>query len=482
MTHVVEPGAAGHAAARWEADGHRLTSSAQFHQWWDERLRAGGFAVERIPFDQLDTWAFDPRTGNLGHTSGRFFTVEGMRVREGGHEVRAQPIIHQPEIGILGIVVKEFDGVLHCLMQAKMEPGNVNTIQLSPTVQATRSNFTRVHKGGGTQYLERFVGPDRDQVLVDVLQSEQGAWFWRKRNRNMVVLATGDVPLAENFVWLTLAQVRELTRRDNLLNMDARTVLSCMPFALPDDPDAVGRGAFGAALVRSYQDAAPSGRGFALHTQSDLLSWFTEAKTRCEWTGRLVPLDEVAPRTGTAAGTPAGWSRDDHEITDAGGRDFRVIAVEVAANTREVTGWKQPLLQPHGQSRAAFLTRAVDGVLHLLVRARPEYGLLDQVEMAPTVHLLPGQDLDDVAEPFLRELLRSGAVTSHYDQVLSEEGGRFLNALTRYQILEVDESFPLDVPEHFTWVTVRQLTDLLRHGHYLNVEARSLLTCLYSLC
>ncbi|WP_218929496.1 NDP-hexose 2,3-dehydratase family protein [Streptomyces lunaelactis] len=476
MTHVVEPGPHGYAAARREADGPSLTSSAEFHRWWDERLRSGGFSVERIAFDRLDSWAFDPRTGNLGHDSGRFFTVEGLRAREGSRDVRSQPIIHQPEIGILGIVVKEFNGVLHCLMQAKMEPGNVNTIQLSPTVQATRSNYTQVHKGKVTRYLERFVGPDRDQVLVDVLQSEQGAWFWRKRNRNMVVLATGDVPLADNFVWLTLAQVRELTQRDNLLNMDARTVLSCMSFALPDKAETAPVDAFGAALVRSYKDETAdgggTGGGHALHTQREILSWFTEAKTRCEWSARLVPMNEVA-----------GWTRNDREIAEAGGggKDFRIIAVEVAANTREVAGWTQPLLHPYGQAHAAFLTRPIDGVLHLLVRARPEYGLMDQVEMAPTVHLLPGQDLDDVSEPFLRDVLRAGAVTSRYDQVLSEEGGRFYNALTRYQILEAQEDFPLDVPPEFRWVTVRQLMDLLWHGHYLNVEARSLLTCLYSL-
>ncbi|MER7109333.1 NDP-hexose 2,3-dehydratase family protein [Streptomyces sp. NPDC000229] len=470
MTHVVESGPHG-PALRWEADGPRLTSSAEFHSWWEERLRTGGFSVERIPFDRLDAWSFDPATGNLRHDSGRFFTVEGLRVREGTRDTWSQPIIHQPEIGVLGIVVKEFDGVLHCLMQAKMEPGNVNTIQLSPTVQATRSNFTRVHRGAGTLYLERFIGPDRDQVLVDVLQSEQGAWFWRKRNRNMVVLATDDVPLAENFCWLTLAQIRELTQRDNLLNMDARTVLSCMPFALPDEAEGSTGSAFRDALVRSFQYQTAGRSKHALHTAGEILSWFTEAKTRCDWTARLVPMNELS-----------GWSRDTWEITDTESRNFRILAVEVAAGTREVTRWTQPLLNPYGEGRAVFLARPIDGVLHLLVRARPEYGLMDQVEMAPTVHLLPGQETGDVAESFLRDALRPGAATTRYDHVLSEEGGRFHNALTRYQIIEVGEEFPLDVPQHFCWMTARQLTDLLRHGHYLNVEARSLLTCLYSLC
>ncbi|TKK87214.1 NDP-hexose 2,3-dehydratase [Herbidospora galbida] len=428
-----------------------------FWEWWAERGRANRFVVTQVPFGELGEWSFHPETGNLGHASGRFFTVEGLQVRDAGVPVWSQPIINQPEIGILGIVVKEFDGVLHCLMQAKMEPGNVNTLQLSPTVQATRSNYTQVHKGATTRYLEHFTGPRRGQVVVDVLQSEQGAWFWRKRNRNMVVLVTDDIPVHEDFRWVSLSALRALMKVDNLVNMDARTVLSCMPFELPEEDDG--------ALARSYQYQQRS-----LHTSGEILSWFTEAKTRCDWTATLIPLSRVDR-----------WTRDDHEIADDEGRHFRIIGVHVEAGTREVKRWRQPLLAPRGQGQAWFVARPIEGVLHFLVRARPEFGLMDLVEMAPTIHLLPGEDLADVREPFLKELATSGSGRVRYDAVLSEEGGRFHHAMTRYRIVEVDGSFPAEVPEDFCWMTVRQLTDLLRHGHYLNIETRSLLACIQSM-
>ena len=443
------------------------TSTTDFLAWWDARRRAGRFRVERVPLSQLGEWSFEPDTGNLVHRSGRFFTIEGLRVRQDGVDIWEQPIINQPEIGILGIVVKEFDGVLHCLMQAKMEPGNVNTLQLSPTVQATRSNYTRVHRGTGTRYLEYFVGPRRGQVLVDVLQSEQGAWFWRKRNRNMVVLVSDDVAVHEDYRWFTLDQLRELMRVDNLINMDARTVLSCLPFALPDDASVHSRDPFRRALALSYQYQDDPG---ALHTAGGILSWFTEAKTRCHWTARLVPLTEVS-----------GWIRDDEQISDRDGRRFRIIGVRVEAGTREVKRWTQPLLWPRGQGRAVFLVRRIRGVLHLLVQARPEYGLLDLLEMAPTVQLYPGEDLSSVPERFVRDALTPGAGEIRFDAVLSEEGGRFFHALTRYQIVEVDERVPVEVPPRYCWMTARQMTDLLRHGHYLNIEARTLLACLHSL-
>ena len=447
------------------------TSLAAFHLWWAERHETGHFSVERIPFSGLTDWSFEPDTGNLGHASGRFFTIEGLRVREAGVETDAQPIINQPEIGILGILVKEIGGGLHCLMQAKMEPGNVNTLQLSPTVQATRSNYTQVHRGTGTRYLEYFVGPGRGQVLVDVLQSEQGAWFWRKRNRNMVVLVSDDVPVHDDYRWMSLAEIGELTHVDNLVNMDARTVLSCIPFAMPDESDASTGDAFRDALIRSYHYHRDGARSPVRHTPGEILSWFTEAKTRCDWTARPGPLSAVA-----------GWSRDEFEIADETRENFRIIAVSVEAGTREVKSWTQPLLEPRGQGRAAFLARPIDGVLHLLVQARPEYGLMDMVEMAPTIHQLPGRDHGAKVDPFVRAALDSPGATVRYDNVLSEEGGRFYNALTRYQIIEVGEDVPLEVPPHLCWMTVRQLIDLLRHGHYVNIEARSLLACIHSLC
>ena len=32
--------------------------------------------------------------------------------------------------------------------------------------------------------------------------------------------------------WMTLSQIKELMRYDNLVNMDTRTVLSCIPYVL----------------------------------------------------------------------------------------------------------------------------------------------------------------------------------------------------------------------------------------------------------
>jgi len=445
-------------------------SLAPFHQWWTARQAANHFEVVQAPLDELDGWYFDADTGNLAHESGRFFTVEGMEIKDvedAGGAHWSQPIINQPEIGILGILIKRFDGVPHCLMQAKMEPGNINVLQLSPTVQATRSNYTRVHRGNAIHYLEYFAGPTRGRVLADALHSEQGTWFWHKHNRNMIVEITEDVPPHEDFHWLRLDQLGHLLRIDHLVNMDARSVLACLPLDAPDAPLRAGDEPFQVALRRSYTEDPNGGR----HPLGEILSWFTDTKARSDWRTRLIPLDAVT-----------NWSRTGGEIIDDQRERFRVMGVRVRAGNREVKRWAQPLLGPRRLGRAAFLAATFEGTLHLLVRARSEPGLLDMVELAPTVQVPAAGDVSRITgpEPFLHHVLAADPARVRFDAVLSEEGGRFHHAQTRYQVIELTAP-PERTPEDFRWMTVSQLMELLHHGHYVNVEARSLLACVHSL-
>ncbi|MEU7593308.1 NDP-hexose 2,3-dehydratase family protein [Streptomyces sp. NPDC039022] len=422
------------------------------HAWLAERRRAHVFRVDRIPFAELGEWRFEPGTGDLVHRSGRFFTVEGLHVEEhdgpygdGPRREWQQPVIRQPEVGILGILAKEFDGVLHFLMQAKMEPGNPNLLQLSPTVQATRSNYTRAHRGADVRLIDHFVRPDRDRIIVDVLQSEQGSWFFRKSNRNMIVEAAGEVPATDDFRWLTLGQIAELLHEDDMVNMNARTVLSCVP----------------------YQDTSPG----ALLSDAQLLSWFTGERSRRDVRTRRVPLASVR-----------GWKHGVEAIEHEDGRYFKVVAVSVRAGSREVVRWDQPLIEPVGTGVTAFLVREIDGVPHVLVQARAEGGFLDTVELAPTVQCTPGNHAhlpEADRPPFLDAVLNAPEARIRYQAVHSEEGGRFLNARSRYLVVDAEGTgAALDPPAGFVWATPAQLRALTRHGHYLNVEARTLLACL----
>lgn len=435
-----------------------------FRDWLDERRKADTSRIERIPFAAMRGWGFEPETGNLVHDSGRFFSVEGMDVSMPGRPVETwtQPVLHQPEIGILGIIAKEFDGVLHFLMQAKMEPGNCNGLQLSPTVQATRSNYTRVHRGSAVPYVEYFQQAARYRILADVRQSEQGCWFYRKRNRNIIVEVDEDVEVLDGFHWLTLGQLHRLLVVDDLVNMDSRSVLACLPYPFH------GREGNGRS-----PHAAPYAAPHDVPVGTDLLSWITEARTRHDLRAERIPMNEVLH-----------WQRSEDRISHDSGRFFSVIAVDVQAGDREVSSWSQPMVEPHGTGLSAFLTRRVDGTLEALVHARVEPGYTDVLELAPTVQCTPENytGLPAAARPpLLDHVVGAPPERVLFDSVLSEEGGRFYHARNRYLVLDADPGLrDAEIgPEH-RWIPVPELVGLIRHSHYLNIEARTLIACLQS--
>lgn len=455
-------------------------STAEVLAWLAERRAATRVNVRPIAFDQMRQWHFDAATGNLRHDSGRFFSIEGIRVSTsfGDTPQWDQPILNQPEVGFLGILAKPIDSVLHFLMQAKIEPGNVGAVQLSPTLQATKSNFTQVHGGRRPLFLDWFLNPKPGAVLLDQLQSEQGARFLRKRNRNIIVLADGEVELpaegGENFRWLTLGQITSLLRHDNVVNMDTRTVISGIPFGQFSSEvidfyellQPLGDRSHRAALFRS---ALEGERG--LHSLDEIISWMTRLKAQYELSVQSIPLREVS-----------GWERTADAIRHTSGRFFSVIAAEVDIEGREVQRWTQPLLKPSSEGLCAFILKEIDGLLHVMVQAKVEPGNLDILEMAPTVQTITGnyRDTGPYSRPafldYVLDTLANHRERVRYEVLQSEEGGRFWHEQNRNVLIASGDELPIDVPEHFRWMTLNQLKTFIRFNNYLNIQARSLLS------
>ena len=451
---------------------NRFQDTDAFISWFQSRGRLSSFSVEQIPFDALDQWSFDETSQNIVHATGKFFTIEGLSVSTTFGTVREwdQPIIVQREIGILGLITKEFEGIPYFLMQAKMEPGNMNIVQLSPTVQATKSNYTRVHKGKAPSYLEYFLDRTRSLCLVDQLQTEQGARFLRKRNRNMIVEVVEDIELYDKYCWLTLAQIKELLKIDNFVNMDARSVLSCIPFvdSRSDTFDKIG------LLKHSINDfsrdllISMGEYKRACNSLDEILSWFTELKTKYEIDVKRIHLNKVSR-----------WRQTDREIKHDTGSFFSVIAVSVQGGNREVGSWAQPMFKSTSKGLQGFVTKRINNILHFLVQGKVEPGNIDIVDMAPTVSCseVESKILHKDKPPFLDILMNASPEQIRYSGIQSEEGGRFYHVQNRNMVIELDEDMSLEMPLNYIWMTLGQMMELMKHG-YFNIEGRSVISCL----
>ena len=215
-----------------------MNSLESILSWIDEKNRDLKVSIVKNKLSDSPNWFYDEKKGEIRNQNNSFFQIRGLKYYNcDGHPVLEQPVLIQDEIGYLGIICKEINGVIHFLMQAKIEPGNVNKIQLSPTIQATKSNFTQKHGGRRPAYIEYFLNAARHTVIFDQIQSEQSSRFLGKRNRNIMIKVDDDVEVLPSHMWITLGQLKQLMKTDNLVNMDTRTVLSCIPFYLADMSD-----------------------------------------------------------------------------------------------------------------------------------------------------------------------------------------------------------------------------------------------------
>lgn len=441
-----------------------FNSTDEIRKWIKQRNKEVKVSVEQISFKEMKKWHCNT-DGSLHHDSGKFFSIVGIDVKTdyGNNNHWRQPIINQAEVGYLGILTKVIDGVLYCLMQAKIEPGNVNCVQISPTLQATKSNYSRVHSGKSPDYLEYFVNVKPENIILDQLQSEQGARFLRKRNRNIIIKVDEDVPLLPDFRWMTLGQIKELIHEDNMVNMDTRTVLSGLKISDYVTP------------LDGLNGMSELGRGLILSSSTNHnytairghLSWLTSLKSKYDLIVTPCAINDMP-----------GWKKTDTEIVREDGKYFKIIGVNVSISNREVSEWCQPLVQPMQQGICALIIKKIDGVYHFLMQAKLECGNFDVMELAPTVQCLTDKVSVIEAPDFYDYVVNARKDQILFDTLQSEEGGRFYHEQNRNLIVMADENFPLELPPRYTWMTLRQIYEFLRFNNYLNIQARSLISAL----
>lgn len=436
--------------------------------------------IKQIPICELREWNY--RDDRIRHESNKFFSIDGIHITTNYRDVNTwdQPIINQPEIGFLGFIVKKINSIYHFLIQAKIEPGNLNAVQLSPTLQATRSNYTRVHEGTTPNYLEYFTGEKKVIVLVDQLQSEQGARFLHKRNRNIIVEISEfeQIELKEGFIWVSLGQIKELLQYPNVVNMDTRTVISCIQYGNYSEHslDLIS------AVQSVNNEIKPKPQSFLysilshdnhLHELQEIIQWMTSLKFKYELKVDKIGISEMNH-----------WIYDGNTIHHEANKYFDVIGVNVKIGNREVVSWDQPMVHSAQEGLIGFIVKKINGIYHFLVQAKLESGNFDIVEMAPTVQCLTGnyrRGMNEYTIPYLETILNTPKKNIWYSAYQSEEGGRFFKEQNLNIIVEVGDDFSVNVEENYCWLTLNQLTSFVAYNNYLNIAARSLLSavCFY---
>lgn len=402
-------------------------------------------------------WFYDSEKGYITNKNGSFFTIKGIQEITNQKVTVEQPIIVQNEIGYLGIIMKVINGVLYCLMQAKIEPGNINKVQISPTIQATKSNFTQKHGGKKPPYLNIFLNIKTEQIIYDQIQSEQSSRFYKKRNRNICVITDENIDILPHFIWMTIGQIKALMKYDNLVNMDTRTIISCLPFH-KTKTESVSARFQNNRILKSY---------LSIDNKKiiEIYSFLANKKMLSDTAVNFKPLK-----------TLSGWNFNDNEIVSKNPYPFKCIFCKIEIEDREVRSWSQPLFMAEGKALFGLFIREIQGIVEILIKGKHEIGCFDYIELGPTVQkeYFTNEPNNEIDERFYAKMNKSENII--IDTVLSEEGGRFYHEQNRNIIIEISDDF--EIPYGYFWVSLGTVSTLMEHNNLVNIQLRNLISLL----
>lgn len=402
-----------------------------------------GFQVEPTVLSSMPSWHFSD--GALSHASGGFFSVVGVRFEAADQAPRRDALyLFQPQSAFNGLLTCVVDGQQHFLLQARAEPGNVGQAQFGPTVQSTPANYLRLHGGKTTPYFEWFsmYRPDV-QVLHDSVQLDLGGRYLFKSKRVVVAQCPADIAVQEGFAWVPAQLVNAAVARSTFLNTDLRALF--------------GLCAWGAAPGH-------------LAPVSPLVRESSRLPLRAEAVASVVQaLQGSGPAVYGCQNIAAmpGWRVSDEGIFEEDGpQGFDVGYFQVEACRREVARWQQPLIKSHTEGCVRLLCRMVNGALEVCVRVGAEPGLQTGKALLPSYLRYPGAAGGD--PPVRAKMLLQTRE--------SDEGGRFFQDASVYEIMQVAPDFAADG----CWLRVSELKWFLSCSNFCTIQLRVLASLLLS--
>ena len=407
----------------------------QIFRWLRQQRKEQFLTINKINLSKLQKWVFNKK--EIYHESKKFFRIVGIKINTNFYKKKIwyQPIIVQKEIGILGII-KNIKTNKY-LLQAKVEPGNINKIQISPTVQATKSNYSRIHGGKTIPYLVYFKRKNKNFSL----QTEQAFRYFNKKNSNIVTFVKKKISVNKKFRWFSKTEIINLLKEKNLINMDTLSVFSSF-------------------ISKRKHD-------FPLNSIKDISKWKNSLNRKFFLKNKIVRLNLIKE-----------WKITKRKIYHQTNEYFSIFGVKVKTNEREITEWSQPIIQGSKMAFAGYLIKRFNNTNHYLCRYILKPGskvstYTCSVNTSKFNNYKKNKDLTDFQKKLISDYFVNSKFEKLYDNILSDEGGRFYHSQIRYMACKLNKKHNIKLPENYIWLSQNQIIDLIKKQQ-VDIEARLL--------
>ena len=402
--------------------------------WLRDQKKKQFLTVEKKDLFKLKKWVYNKK--EIYHKSKKFFKITGIRIKTNFYNKKNwdQPIIVQNEIGILGIIKNVKNNKY--LLQAKVEPGNINKIQISPTVQATRSNYSGIHGGKTIPFLKYFKKKNKNFSL----QTEQAFRYYNKKNSNIITYVSKKIEIDEKFRWFSKIEISNLLREENLINMDTLSVFSSF-------------------IKKKKID-------FPLISKKKLINWKNYLNKKYFLKNKIISLSSVK-----------NWNLTKNKIYHQKNNYFSVIGIKVKTNKREITEWNQPIIMGSKMAFAGYLIKKFKNTNHYLCRYIFKPGskagtFTCSVNTSRLKNYKKSKDLTNFQKNLISKyFFKSKNIL--YDNILSDEGGRFYHSQIKYMACKLHKNQNIKLPDSYIWLSQNQIIDLI-NKQKIDIEARLL--------
>ncbi len=390
--------------------------------------------VKISKISELNKWKYDKY--KLFHISKKFFKIVGINIKTNFFKKGwDQPIIKQNEIGILGIV-KNIQKNKY-LLQAKLEPGNINKLQLSPTLQATKSNYSVVHGGKKVLFLNFFLGKQKYKSI----QSEQAFRYYNKHNANIILNTNRKIIYSNQFRWFKKDEIFWLLKKKNLINMDTLSVFSC--------------------FIKKRNIDQP------INNSQDIKRWISNNDKKYYLTTKIKAISDLKD-----------WKITNKKIFHKNNNFFSIIGLNIISNTREVKKWSQPIIKGKKMSLAGFIMKDFNNTCHYLCRYILKPGsnkstISCTVNTSDINNYRKLNTLSNFQKKIIKNFFLNEKTKFIYNNILSEEGGRFYHSQINYKATYLSKKKKLKTPNSYIWISQNQMIELIRKRK-IDIEARLL--------
>ena len=411
-------------------------SVMKLDEWYRLSKKNNYLKIKKKHLSKLKNWSLDNL--KISNKSKSFFSINFYKIYI-GKNIFHTPLICQNEVGILGLIKAKINSIDKYLLQAKIEPGNVNKIQISPTVQATKSNYTRKHKGKITNYIEYFTKKNNYKILTKIKQSEQGTRYKNKYNNNILIEVNDykKIKIKSNFKWFSKLDILNFLKKNNLINMDTLSIFSCSIKKIDNN--------------------------FFLINKSKILKKLQLFKKKNPYKITKINFNNLK-----------GWITKSGKILSNKFCSFSIIGLSIKTNNREIISWDQPIVKDNNNGFIGLLTKNFFFTPHYLLRITQEVGYNFPV-LSTTINNKSNFIMNRYDKIFDTYFKDNNNII--FDKVLSDEGGRFFHNQNRYVVINLMHKKPPLINDDYIWVSHNQIVDLIKNK-VITIELRNLFACL----